>query len=180
MSYIGLFECQFDYVDLPKYIVCIVHGSDIENDNTFLDTNNSNTPPMLTAIYSDIKDKYFVVQQLEWTLGMFNDCGIVDSTTLCGDFSKKPPVCKYLGKDVELLGTRFDTTADKKLKEIMDLGVTYKLIHPKPLGDDTSNQLKRCLKKPSYIEHVGGIPSWGSKPKKYNGIGRRFNRALRE
>ena len=41
-------------------------------------TENSLT---LTAIYSDIKDKYFVVQQLEWTLGIFNDCGIVDSKT---------------------------------------------------------------------------------------------------
>lgn len=188
--------------DVPKYLVCFVYDDNIENDKTLLNADNSSTPNILldtendttpttlldvcnssnsltlTAIYSDVKDEYLVVQQLEWTLGMFNDCGIVDSTTLCGDFSK-PPVCTYLGKDVELLGTRFDNSAKNKLKEIIDLEVPYNLIYSKPIGDDTTTQLKESLKKPSHIEHIGGIPSW-REPKNYNDIARRFNRALSE
>ncbi|NOR85185.1 hypothetical protein GQ473_03640 [archaeon] len=188
MSYIGLFELDdikakqniLTYgEDVPKYLVCFVCGDNLENNKTLLDANNNILTPTLTAIYSDVRDEYLVIQQLEWTLGMFNDCGIVDSTKLCGDFSKKSPVCTYLGKDVKLLGTRFDNPPDKKLKKIIDLGATYNLIHSKPLGEDTTTQLKESLKKPSHIEHIGGIPSW-HKHNNYNGIGLRLDRALSE
>ena len=189
MSYIGLFE--LDVIDakpnsltygedLPKYLICFVNGGDIENDKTLADAMDSVLTPILTAIYSGVKNEYLVQKPFEWTLGMFNDCDVVDSTTLCGDFSEKPPVCTYLGNSVGILGTRFDMSADKMLKNIIDMGTPYNLIHSKPIGEDTTEQLKVSLKKPSYSGHIGIIPSWGSEQhtsdKYFNELGSSFDK----
>ena len=154
-----------------------MRGGDIENDKTLLDANKQY--PTITAIYSKVKDEYLTTKPFEWMLGMFIEKNRANSKNLCGDFDTKPSVCKYLNNDVGFLGHNGNKSADNILTDVSNINESYKLIHSKPIGEDTTGQLNGRLKKPeikkqSYAQHIGGIPSW-REHKNYNGIARRFD-----